>query len=176
MTTADRIQQRRLELNMTQEELANKLGLKDRSSVTKLEKSGNYISFKRLETVADALRCTVSYLLGMTSSPNDEVVASTVKPNGSIISQRKEIIGTKPETTDLIVTTKNNSIVVEKVGSPHQSNILPKVTGVTLVKHHTKMSSREELIKSLYDLDEDQIKDVANFVKFVKFKKDSSTQ
>jgi transcriptional regulator with XRE-family HTH domain len=58
-----RIRNRREELNMTQEELARKLGYANRSSVNKVENSRE-VSMKKIKAYADALDTTVPYLMG----------------------------------------------------------------------------------------------------------------
>ena len=64
MTVADRIRIRREQLGLSQEELANRMGLKDKSSITKIEKSGNKITLKNVERLAYALHTSVPYLMG----------------------------------------------------------------------------------------------------------------
>ena len=63
MTIGDRIKQRRLELVLSQEEVAIKAGYKSRSSVNKLESSRN-LPLSKVEKMAIALECTPSYLMG----------------------------------------------------------------------------------------------------------------
>ena len=71
MTVADRIKKLRECKNMTQEELAHMIGLKDRSSIAKIEKSGNDITLKYIEKLAPALGCTIRYLMVFDSQPLD---------------------------------------------------------------------------------------------------------
>ena len=63
MTVADRVKLRREELGMSQEELAHKMGLKSRSSITRIEKSGDEISLKDVERLSEALDCSPLYLM-----------------------------------------------------------------------------------------------------------------
>lgn len=58
MTIGDRIKQRRKELEMSQEELAHKLGYKSRSSVNKIELGGQNLTQKKIKKIADALDTT----------------------------------------------------------------------------------------------------------------------
>lgn len=44
MTIADRIKEKRLELGWSQEDLAKKMGYKDKTSVSKMESSGDNIT------------------------------------------------------------------------------------------------------------------------------------
>lgn len=64
MTIADRIRLKREELSLTQEELAARCGYTTKSSITKIEKSGNDITLKKIKRVADALGVAPSYLMG----------------------------------------------------------------------------------------------------------------
>lgn len=67
MNLYDRIRLRREELNMSQEELALKLGYKSRSSINKIEMGKSDIAQSKISAFADALDTTVSYLMGWES-------------------------------------------------------------------------------------------------------------
>ena len=62
-----RIKNRREELNMSQEELAKKLGYKSRSSINKIEKGENDIPQSKIAAFATALETTPEYLMGWES-------------------------------------------------------------------------------------------------------------
>lgn len=64
MEIGQRIKQRREELNMTQDELANKVGYKSRSSVNKIEIDGRGLPQKKIVAFANALETTPAYLMG----------------------------------------------------------------------------------------------------------------
>lgn len=66
MTIGERIKQRREALHMSQEALAKAIGLKDKSSISKIE-SGNP-SLDTVEKIARAMRCSVLYLMGWDKS------------------------------------------------------------------------------------------------------------
>lgn len=57
------MRKKRLELGLSQEEVATKLGYKSRSSVNKMECSRN-LPLSKVEKVAEVLGCTPSYLMG----------------------------------------------------------------------------------------------------------------
>lgn len=59
-----RIKQRREELNMTQEELANKLGYKSKSTINKIEAGINDIVQSKVFSFAEALDTTAAHLMG----------------------------------------------------------------------------------------------------------------
>lgn len=64
MSLYERIKNRRNELNMSQEELATKLGYKSRSTIAKIEAGINDIPQSKIQAFADALETTPSYLMG----------------------------------------------------------------------------------------------------------------
>lgn len=63
MTIGDRIRTKREEAGFTQEDLAYMLGLKDKSSVSKIEKSGNNVSVRNVKKYANALGVSSDYIL-----------------------------------------------------------------------------------------------------------------
>lgn len=74
MTTADRIRNRRLELGLTQQEVAQRLGLTSKAAVCKVEKQGDDVTLKYIEKFAKALDCSPLYLMGwITESQNKEL-------------------------------------------------------------------------------------------------------
>lgn len=64
MTTADRIRNRRMELGLTQLEVAKRLGLTSKAAICKVEKQGNDVTLKNVEKFAKALNCSIAYLMG----------------------------------------------------------------------------------------------------------------
>ena len=62
-----RIRQRREELDMSQDELAKKLGYKSRSSINKIEKGENDIPQSKIVAFAEALNTSPEYLMGWDS-------------------------------------------------------------------------------------------------------------
>ena len=64
MTVGSRIKQRRLELGMTQSELAEKMGYKGKTSVCAAENCGDNITTTKVQKFADALGVSLQYLMG----------------------------------------------------------------------------------------------------------------
>ena len=64
MTIGQRIKVRREELNMSQEELAKRIGYKSRSSINKIELDLYSLQPSKIKTIADALDTTPSYIMG----------------------------------------------------------------------------------------------------------------
>lgn len=63
-TLYDRIRSRRVELGMTVEELAHKMGYKDKSSISKIENGKADIPQSKIAVFAEALETTPAYLMG----------------------------------------------------------------------------------------------------------------
>ena len=80
MTIGEKIKQKRIELNMSQDELAKKIGYKSRSSINKFETSRT-LPLDKVELVAKALDCPPSYLMGWTEEelPSNEVESLLIR-------------------------------------------------------------------------------------------------
>lgn len=63
-TIGNRIRSRRLELGLSQEELAKKVGYTSRSTINKIENGTNDITQSKVYDLAIALDTTISYLMG----------------------------------------------------------------------------------------------------------------
>lgn len=68
-----RIKSRRLELSMTQEELAKKVGYKSRTSINKIELSRS-LPLSKVEKMASALETSPAYLMGWEDEPSDVLI------------------------------------------------------------------------------------------------------
>lgn len=64
MTIYDRIKQKRIELGISQQELADKLNYSSRSSIAKIEGGDVDISHSKIIEFAKALNVTPAYLMG----------------------------------------------------------------------------------------------------------------
>ena len=71
-TIGDRIKARRLELNMSQDELARLVGYKSRSSINKIESDGRLLPQRKIMEIANALNTTPAYIMGWEESNEAE--------------------------------------------------------------------------------------------------------
>ena len=76
MTIGERIRQRRIELGMTQDELAKAIGYRSRSSVNKIELSRE-LPLQKVELVAKALQCSPTQLMGWDDAPKEYIETSS---------------------------------------------------------------------------------------------------
>ena len=91
----ERIRARRLQLRITQEELALKTGYTDRSTINKIEKSSRGLSQDKITIFARALNTSEAYLLGLVDDPGwrmrskEEVdFAATIKDDERVLIER----------------------------------------------------------------------------------------
>lgn len=63
MTVGDRIKKKRIELGLSQDEVAQKVGYKSRSSIQKIE-SSRRLPLSKIELMSRALDCSPGYLMG----------------------------------------------------------------------------------------------------------------
>lgn len=64
MNIGERIRHRREELQMSQEELALKLGYKSRSSINKIENDASGLPQTKIVAIANALKTTPAFIMG----------------------------------------------------------------------------------------------------------------
>ena len=69
-TVGDRILQRRKELDLTQEELARRMGYKSKSTINKIEMGINDIPQSKIIKFAEVLATTPSFLMGWDEEDN----------------------------------------------------------------------------------------------------------
>lgn len=74
MNVGERIKQRRIELGLSQDELAKKVGYKSRSSINKIELSRD-LPLRKVELMAKALDATPGYLMGWSDETSTLVEA-----------------------------------------------------------------------------------------------------
>ena len=72
MELYQRIRKRRGELGLSQEELAQKMGYKSRSSINKIEMGENDIPQSKIVQFARALNTTPAYLMGWEDNPDQK--------------------------------------------------------------------------------------------------------
>lgn len=80
MTLGDKIKFRREELQMSQEELANRLGYKSRSTIAKIESGENDLTQSKIIAFAKALNTTAQWLLDYDDLNNMPIPPGTHRP------------------------------------------------------------------------------------------------
>lgn len=81
LTVGDRIKQRRIELGLLQEEVAERAGYVGKSAISKIEHGGNTITMKQVRRMASALDCSMEYLMGWSEPTNIKVQDKAISSN-----------------------------------------------------------------------------------------------
>lgn len=127
-----RIKEKRIELGITQEELAAKLGYKSKTTIAKIEKGTNDITQSRVVDFANVLNTTPAYLMGWTDSES-ELTPTLNKKDEKDIAKRLEqtldqlesdqdglMFSGEPlddETRELLKASLENSITIAKINA-----------------------------------------------------------
>ena len=88
----DRIRIRREELQMSQDELAKRLGYKSRSSINKIEANSRNLTQSKIKAIADALDTTPSYIMGW-DELDESVDLEKLKQDIAKEEKAEELIG-----------------------------------------------------------------------------------
>ena len=103
MTLYDRIRTRREQLNMSQEELAKRLGYKSRSTIAKIESGENDITQSKIVAFAKALGVKPGYLMGWEDVPEPSPSLSLTPSEETHIKKYRQLdTDGKEEIDDLI--------------------------------------------------------------------------
>lgn len=103
MTLYDRIRTRREQLNMSQEELAKRLGYKSRSTIAKIESGENDITQSKIVAFAKALGVKPGYLMGWEYVPEPSPSLSLTPSEETHIKKYRQLdTDGKEEIDDLI--------------------------------------------------------------------------
>lgn len=79
MNIGERIKRRREQLEMSQDELAKRLGYKSRSSINKIEKDASGLPQTKIVAFANALQTTPAYIMGWEEiEKKNDVIANAV--------------------------------------------------------------------------------------------------
>ena len=74
------IKNRRIELNLSQSELASKVGYRDKGSISRIENGTLELTQSQIVKFAEALECTPAYLMGWeTKTEKEEMIESIEK-------------------------------------------------------------------------------------------------
>ena len=106
MTLYDRIRTRREQLNMSQEELAKRLGYKSRSTIAKIESGENDITQSKIVAFAKALGVKPGYLMGWEDVPEPSPSLSLTQQEETHIKKYRQLDADGKEEIDDIIDVK----------------------------------------------------------------------
>lgn len=104
MEVGERIRRRREELNMTQDELAKKVGYTSRSSIAKIEANANGMLQSKLILFAKALQVTPAYIMGW-----EDILESETNDSAEKVQKRDDAI------TDIILKMRRDENLIEAI-------------------------------------------------------------
>ncbi len=106
MTLYDRIRTRREQLNMSQEELAKRLGYKSRSTIAKIESGENDITQSKIVAFAKALGVKPGYLMGWEDVPEPSPSLSLTQQEETHIKKYRQLAADGKEEIDDLIDVK----------------------------------------------------------------------
>lgn len=77
MKIGDRIRIQRESLNLSQDELARRLGYKSRSSINKIERDASGLPQTKIRAIANALNTTPAYIMGWEEEQKEKPTADS---------------------------------------------------------------------------------------------------
>ena len=91
MTVGDRIRKRRIELDLSQEELAKRMGYSGKSTICKAETWGNEITTTKVKKFADALNVSFEYLMGWDAKEQLTQAYAQAERDGEILNVVRQL-------------------------------------------------------------------------------------
>lgn len=140
----DRIRERRIELGLSQDQLAAKMGYKSRSSINKIESGQADIARNKLEQLAEALLTTPAYLMGWEEpkskqSPdfqpvsNEPVPTNTAVDNIGIMKSNSPLQFVVADNSFFPTISMNDTVSVDTLrqANPNKSILAVQATGAS---------------------------------------------
>lgn len=154
MTFGDRIKARREALNITQEELAKRLGYKSRSSINKIELDERNMKQSQIAELAKALDTTPAYLMGWEVDVN----------NGTIVGNNSGTISNNINSNNDNSTNDSSSTITNNYYStPCERHIVSHEVEATI-------NSKEyfyQILMNIKDMTDEQLQDVIKYTEFI---------
>ena len=154
MTFGDRIKARREALNITQEELAKRLGYKSRSSINKIELDERNMKQSQIAELAKALDTTPAYLMGWEVDVN----------NGTIVGNNSGTISNNINSNNDNSTNDSSSSITNNYYSiPCERHIVSHEVEATI-------NSKEyfyQILMNIKDMTDEQLQDVIKYTEFI---------
>jgi transcriptional regulator with XRE-family HTH domain len=93
MTVGERIKIARESVKMSQDELAKRLGYKDRSSISKIEKApDDNIAMVLVRKIADILNCSPMYLMGWDEQEDEYYLNDNTRKIAQLMGDTEKVV------------------------------------------------------------------------------------
>lgn len=147
-----RIREKREALGITQEELAVRLGYKNKSTIAKIENGTNDIVQSKVVEFANALNTSVSYLMGWKEELQAQSQLQISQSEQSLLHKYHSLDDKGKHTVDTVLEMEynrcNDNRSEESMITPkeNKSHLLP------MAAHNNTITEPEELEKTIRDL------------------------
>ena len=186
MEFSKKVKARRIELGLSQEELAKRMGYSSRTSINKIE-NGRPVSQKIISRLADALDVTVAYLMGweeLDKYNNDSTIGALLKSlrtnnNISLVEVAEEMHISVDDVKQYENGTKNVPLPILMAFAKYYNISFTDITGVHIgddERSHTTITQNERLVRlklkweeeiGYNTLSDDEIDKVIEYAKFL---------
>ena len=156
MTVADRIRSRREELNISQEELARMIGNKDKSTISKIEKSGDNVTMKNINRIAEALNVTSQYLLGWEQEKE--------QLEKEIFKNVMDLCGLDEEKDEDIIRDLQNKLISQSRTHNAIVNSINKIEENAKPLASKALNDNMQIIENLSTLPQEEINFLSNYI------------
>lgn len=154
MKIRERIKNRRIELNITQDELARRLGYSDKSSISRMENSSK-LTLNKVQLLADALNVSPSYLMGWEEENNIDIDMDMSNNSGTISNN---IPPDSSESNNTYTTNNYYSSPCSQKEATTNKDVKATVTSKELFY---------EMLMVLKDMSDEQLKDMIRYGNFI---------
>lgn len=147
-----RIREKREALGITQEELAVRLGYKNKSTIAKIENGTNDIVQSKVVEFANALNTSVSYLMGWKEELQAQSQLQISQSEQSLLHKYHSLDDKGKHTVDTVLEMEYNRC---KDNRSDESMIKPKEDKshlLPMAAHNDTITEPEELEKTIRDL------------------------
>lgn len=140
MKLGDLIKKRREELNLTQEELADLLNYKSKSTINKIEKNINDIPFSKLEDFAKILKVDSAYLLGWDIEKKEQSITKASKDIEPTIEEIRAKLN-ESELIELDTLITLNTTMFQKRGDLKDYTKEQIIKALTIAFYDTRLNN-----------------------------------
>ena len=123
MTLYDRIRTRREQLNMSQEELAKRLGYKSRSTIAKIESGENDITQSKIVAFAKALGVKPGYLMGWEDVPEPSSSLSLTQQEETHIKKYRQLSDVRRYVVDEVLDAQYQKQLEEQSAEKEEESL-----------------------------------------------------
>lgn len=112
MEIGERIKSRRIELGITQEELAKKIGYTSKTTIAKIESNANQLRQSKIIEIANALNTTPAFIMGWDEEEPPKLTGALALEHITLISKYSKL----SDSNKILVNNLIDSLIANDVG------------------------------------------------------------